>query len=72
MNVLEQARYGIDSYKEWLKAEGLRVVEGLAIDCTEVETAEWPATADGSRCAATSTRFGELVPKLGVVPAMAT
>ena len=40
MNVLEQARYGIDSYKEWLNAEGLRVVEGLAIDCTEVETAE--------------------------------
>ena len=50
MNVLERARYGIDSYKEWLNAEGLRVVEGLAIDCTEVETAEWPRV--GTRAAA--------------------
>ena len=50
MNVLEQARYGINSYQEWLKAEGLRVVEGLAIDCTEVETAEWPRV--GTRAAA--------------------
>ena len=46
----EQARYGIDSYKDWLKAEGLKVVEGLAIDCTEVETAEWPRV--GARAAA--------------------
>ena len=45
MNVLEKARYGIDSYMDWLKAEGLRVVEGLAIDCTEVETAEWPRSS---------------------------
>ena len=29
---------------------GLRVVEGLAIDCTEVETAEWPRA--GTRAAA--------------------
>ena len=50
MNALEQARYGIDSYKEWLTAEGLRVVEGLAIDCTKVETAEWPRV--GTRAAA--------------------
>lgn len=44
MDSLEKARYGIDSYKEWLDAEGLRVVEGLAIDCTSVETALWPRT----------------------------
>jgi quercetin dioxygenase-like cupin family protein len=50
MNVLEKARYGIDSYQDWLKTEGLRVVEGLAIDCTEVETAEWPRV--GTRAAA--------------------
>lgn len=42
MDTLEQARLGIDSYREWLKAEGLRVVEGLAIDCFKVETAAWP------------------------------
>jgi hypothetical protein len=42
MNTQEKARYGIDSYNDWLKAEGLRVVEGLAIDCTQVETVEWP------------------------------
>ena len=50
MNAFDKARYGIDSYQEWLKAEGLRVVEGLAIDCTQVETAEWPRV--GTRAAA--------------------
>jgi quercetin dioxygenase-like cupin family protein len=50
MNTMEKARYGVDSYKEWLQAEGLRVVEGLAIDCTEVETVEWART--GTRGAA--------------------
>src|SRR5262249_61385682 len=48
MNVLQQARYGIDSYMDWLKAEGLRVVEGLAIDCTQVETADWPRVGTGA------------------------
>lgn len=42
MSTLEEARYGIDSYEEWLAAEGLPVVEGLAIDCTSVETKHWP------------------------------
>ena len=50
MNALETARLGINSYQDWLKAEGLRVVEGLAIDCTDVETAEWPRA--GTRAAA--------------------
>jgi hypothetical protein len=50
MNALEKARYGIDSYQDWLKAEGLPVVEGLAIDCTSVTTAEWPRL--GARAAA--------------------
>jgi quercetin dioxygenase-like cupin family protein len=50
MNALEKARYGVDSYQEWLKGEGLRVVEGLAIDCTTVETAAWPRA--GVRAAA--------------------
>ena len=50
MNVLQKARYGIDSYKDWLEDEGLRVVEGLAIDCTQVETADWPRV--GTRAAA--------------------
>ncbi|HEY3919550.1 MAG TPA: hypothetical protein VGL83_17310 [Stellaceae bacterium] len=42
MDTLEKARLGIDSYREWLKAEGVRTVEGLAIDCMTVETADWP------------------------------
>ena len=42
MNKLEEARYGIDSYKDWVDKEGLPVVEALAIDCGEVETADWP------------------------------
>jgi quercetin dioxygenase-like cupin family protein len=50
MNVIQQARYGIDPYMDWLKAEGLRVIEGLAIDCTRVETADWPRV--GTRAAA--------------------
>ncbi len=50
MNAIAQARYGIDSYKDWLRKEGLRVVEGLAINCFEVETAEWPRV--GTRAAA--------------------
>ena len=50
MTALEKARYGIDSYQEWLTAEGLPVVEGLAIDCTAVETAHWPRL--GARAAA--------------------
>ena len=29
MVAFDKARYGIDSYLEWLKNEGLRVVEGL-------------------------------------------
>ena len=33
MTQLEQARYGIDSYKDWLAKEGLPVVAGLALDC---------------------------------------
>jgi hypothetical protein len=36
MNAFEKARYGIDSYQEWLQTEGLPVVSGLAIDCTKV------------------------------------
>jgi quercetin dioxygenase-like cupin family protein len=50
MVAFDKARYGIDSYLEWLKKEGLRVVEGLAIDCNNVETAEWPRL--GARAAA--------------------
>jgi hypothetical protein len=50
MTALEQARYGIDSYQEWLKAEGLPVAAGLAIDCTKVETKPWPRL--GARAAA--------------------
>ncbi len=50
MVAFDKARYGIDSYQEWLKGEGLRVVEGLAIDCNTVETGDWPRL--GARAAA--------------------
>src|ERR1700733_5712822 len=42
MTQREQARYGIDSYLDWLAKEGLPVHTGLAIDCFAVETAPWP------------------------------
>jgi Gentisate 1,2-dioxygenase len=44
MNVFEKARYGVDSYKDWLDTQNIPVVEGLAIDCTEVQTAPWSHT----------------------------
>jgi quercetin dioxygenase-like cupin family protein len=50
MTAIEKARYGVDSYKDWLAREGLPVCEGLAIDCMSVETDEWART--GARGAA--------------------
>src|SRR5580704_4654709 len=50
MVAFDKARYGIDSYRDWLKTEGLCVVEGLAIDCNTVDTADWPRL--GARAAA--------------------
>lgn len=47
---LQKARYGVDSYAEWLERERLPVVEALAIDCHAVETADWPRA--GLRAAA--------------------
>jgi quercetin dioxygenase-like cupin family protein len=38
----KEARYGIDSYQDWLENERLPVVGGLAIDCNAVELADWP------------------------------
>jgi quercetin dioxygenase-like cupin family protein len=37
-----RARYNVDSYQDWVGAEGIPIVEGLAIDCFAVETADWP------------------------------
>jgi mannose-6-phosphate isomerase-like protein (cupin superfamily) len=34
--------YGIDSYLEWVKREGLLVHEGLALNLIKLETADWP------------------------------
>jgi quercetin dioxygenase-like cupin family protein len=48
MEALAEARYGIDSYRTWLEAEGLNVVEGLAIDCASVETKLWPRAGVGA------------------------
>jgi quercetin dioxygenase-like cupin family protein len=42
MDQFKQARYGIDSYLEWVDREKLLVHTGLAIDCFKVENREWP------------------------------
>jgi len=39
---LADARYGVDSYADWINAEGIPVHSGLAIDCFAAETAAWP------------------------------
>src|SRR3984957_19926417 len=39
---LKEARYGVDSYLDWVASEKLLVHTGLAIDCFKVETADWP------------------------------
>ena len=33
---------GVDSYLEWVKKEGIRVHQGLALNLFEVETEDWP------------------------------
>jgi quercetin dioxygenase-like cupin family protein len=35
-------RYGIDAYLDWVRREGLPIVEGLAIDLLSLETGDWP------------------------------
>ena len=46
MNIREvpqqQARYGIDPYLDWLKGEGIPVVEDYGVYLFDVETAPWP------------------------------
>jgi hypothetical protein len=39
-------RYGIDSYLEWVKNEGMRVHEGVAIDLFAAETAHLRGRGD--------------------------
>jgi quercetin dioxygenase-like cupin family protein len=41
-NGLNGARYGIDSYLEWVNAEAIPVVKDYGVDLLQVETAEWP------------------------------
>ena len=46
MNIREvpqqQARYGVDPYLDWLKGEGVPVVEDFGVDLLDVATAPWP------------------------------
>ena len=46
MNIREvpqqQARYGVDPYLDWLKGEGIPVVEDYGVYLFDVETAPWP------------------------------
>ncbi len=34
--------YGIDSYLEWVKREGIRVAEGISLNIFNVDTGDWP------------------------------
>ena len=38
----QKARYGIDPYLDWVKAEGIPVAEDYGVDLFDVETAPWP------------------------------
>src|SRR5204863_7917130 len=38
----KKARYGVDSYLEWVAAEGVPVVEDYGIYLFDVETKMWP------------------------------
>jgi mannose-6-phosphate isomerase-like protein (cupin superfamily) len=42
MNDEAAPRYGIDSYLDWIKKEGLKVTEDYGIDLFTVETGDWP------------------------------
>src|SRR5580700_4530006 len=46
MNIREvpqqQARYGVDPYLDWLRGEGIPVVEDFGVYLFDVETAPWP------------------------------
>jgi quercetin dioxygenase-like cupin family protein len=42
MNEQVKARYGIDPYLDWIKAEGIPVAEDYGIYLFNVETATWP------------------------------
>jgi uncharacterized RmlC-like cupin family protein len=39
---MSEIRYGIDSYSEWVKGEGIPVVQDYGIDLFQVPTAHWP------------------------------
>ena len=41
-DVLEPLAYGIDSYLEWVKREGLRTHEGIALNLFNIDTGDWP------------------------------
>ncbi len=42
MSEQSTAQYGIDTYLDWVKAEGLPVVEDYGIDLFSVQTGDWP------------------------------
>jgi mannose-6-phosphate isomerase-like protein (cupin superfamily) len=44
-------RYLIDTYLDWSKQQGVPVIEGVAVDLNEVETAPWHRLGGGCRSA---------------------
>ena len=54
---MSEIRYGIDSYSEWVKNEGIPVIQDYGIDLFQVETAHWPRL--GVKGAAVHLRGGE-------------
>ncbi|MPZ70382.1 MAG: cupin domain-containing protein [Actinobacteria bacterium] len=39
---MEQVRWLVDPYMEWVQREGVPVVDGLSVDLTSIETSPWP------------------------------
>jgi mannose-6-phosphate isomerase-like protein (cupin superfamily) len=42
MHTVNQPRYGLHPYKEWVEREGIPVSEGISLDLFEVPTGDWP------------------------------
>jgi mannose-6-phosphate isomerase-like protein (cupin superfamily) len=39
---VREARYGIDAYLEWVRHEGIRTHEGIALNMMEADVGDWP------------------------------
>ena len=42
MTTTNEARIGIDAYMDWVRGEGIPIVDGVAVDLMTIETGDWP------------------------------